>query len=208
MEISFLQWIGYIASIIIAISMTVSSILMFRWINLVGAVTFSTYGFMIGAMPVGFLNLFIVLVDIYYLQSIYSKKEIFEILHVKPDSQYLERFLKFHKKDILNFFPEFNYKPNQGDIIFFILRDMAVAGIFIAHRQEVKSLLVTLDYVIPEYRDFKNGKFVFLSLRDQFIEDGISKIIALSQTEKHKKYLMKNGFVKMDDNHYEKSLAD
>ena len=84
----------------------------------------------------------------------------------------------------------------------------SVAGIFIAHRQEVKSLLVTLDYVIPEYRDFKNGKFVFLSLRDQFIEDGISKIIAQSQTEKHKKYLKKNGFVKMDDNHYEKSLAD
>jgi hypothetical protein len=85
---------------------------------------------------------------------------------------------------------------------------MAVAGIFIAHRQEVNSLMVTLDYVIPEYRDFKNGKFVFLSLRNQFIEDGISKIIARSQTEKHKKYLMKNGFVQTDDNQYEKSLAD
>jgi N-acetylglutamate synthase-like GNAT family acetyltransferase len=208
MEISFLQWIGYIASIIIAISMTVSSILMFRWINLAGAVTFSAYGFLIGALPVGFLNLFIVLVDIYYLRSIYSKKEIFEILHVKPGNQFLERFLKFHEKEIRNFFPEFNYQFKQEDTAFFILRDMAVAGIFVAHRHEEDSLMVTLDYVIPEYRDFKNGKFVFLSLRNQFIEDGISKIIAHSQTEKHKKYLMKNGFIQMDNNYFEKSLKD
>jgi N-acetylglutamate synthase-like GNAT family acetyltransferase len=85
---------------------------------------------------------------------------------------------------------------------------MAVAGIFVAHRHEEDSLMVTLDYVIPEYRDFKNGKFVFLSLRNQFIEDGISKIIAHSQTEKHKKYLMKNGFIQMDNNYFEKSLKD
>ncbi len=208
MEISILQWIGYIASIIIALSMTMSSILRFRWINLLGAVTFSSYGFMIGALPVGFLNLFIALVDIYYLRSIYSKKEIFEILEVKPGSQYLERFLKFHEKDIRLYFPNFDYKPNKEDISFFILRDMAIAGIFIAHRQNDTSLMITLDYVIPEYRDFKNGKFVFLSLRSKLIADGISKIIAQAEAEKHEKYLKKVGFIKTTAGLYEKSLAN
>lgn len=206
MEISILQWIGYIASIIIALSMTMSSILRFRWINLVGAVTFSVYGFLIDALPVGFLNLFIALVDVYYLYSIYSKKEIFEILEVEPGSQYLERFLNFYEKDIRLFFPNFYYKLNPEDISFFILRDMAIAGIFIAHRQNENSLLVSLDYVIPEYRDFKNGKFVFLSLRSKFIENGISKIIAPAQAEKHEKYLRKVGFVLTTTNLYEKSL--
>ncbi|MDY0104656.1 MAG: hypothetical protein RBS07_17115 [Lentimicrobium sp.] len=207
MEISLLQWIGYIASIIIALSMTMSSILRFRWVNLVGAVTFAAYGFLIGALPVGFLNLFIALVDVYYLRSIYSKKEIFEILEVTPGSQYLERFLQFHENDIHLYFPSFDYKPNPEDISFFILRDMAIAGIFIAHRQNDSSLMVTLDYVIPEYRDFKNGKFVFLSLRSKFIEDGIAKIIAQAQAEKHEKYLKKLGFVRISANLYEKSLV-
>ena len=66
MEINFLQWIGYAASIIIALSMTMNSIVKFRWINLCGAFTFSTYGFLIGAYPVGILNGFIVLVDIIF----------------------------------------------------------------------------------------------------------------------------------------------
>lgn len=100
MEINILQWIGYAASIIIALSMTMNSIVKFRWINLAGAITFSTYGFLIGALPVGFLNGFIVCVDIYYLTVIYTKKEIFEILEVRAENKYLIRFLEFHNKEI------------------------------------------------------------------------------------------------------------
>lgn len=106
MDINILQWIGYLASGIIALSMTMNSILKFRWINLAGALTFSTYGFLIGALPVGFLNAFIACVDIYYLYTIYSKKEVFEILEVRADNRYLLRFLKFHEKDIQKFFPD------------------------------------------------------------------------------------------------------
>ncbi|HPG32490.1 MAG TPA: hypothetical protein PLM34_01460, partial [Lentimicrobium sp.] len=85
MDTNLLEWVGYLASVIIAASMTMNSILKFRWINLAGAVTFSMYGFLIGAWPVGFLNGFIAVVDIYYLYQIYSKKEVFEILEVRAD---------------------------------------------------------------------------------------------------------------------------
>ena len=78
MEINILEIIGYSASVIIALSMTMSSIVKFRWINLVGASTFATYGLLIGATPVAVLNGFIIAVDIFYLTRIYSKKELFE----------------------------------------------------------------------------------------------------------------------------------
>ena len=64
---NILPWIGYTASVIIVLSMMMNSIVKFRWINLFGALLFSTYGFLIGAIPVGILNGIIVLVDIYYL---------------------------------------------------------------------------------------------------------------------------------------------
>jgi hypothetical protein len=207
MEISILQWIGYLASIAIALSMTMSSILKFRWINLAGALTFSTYGFLIGAWPVGFLNAFIALVDIYYLNSIYSKKEVFEILEVRADNRYLIRFLQFHEDDIQKFFPGFAYRPEMNTVSFFVLRNMAVAGVFLAHRDQDHCLSVGLDFVLPEYRDFKNGKFIYLRLRDRFLNEGFTKVIADGRSEKYSKYLKKLGFEKNSDGRYEKTFV-
>jgi hypothetical protein len=206
MGITLLQWIGYLASITIAVSMTMSSILKFRWINLFGAVTFSTYGFLIGALPVGFLNAFIAIIDIYYLYSIYSKKEVFEILELRPENRYLIRFLQFHEKDIERFFPGFTYQPELNTVSFFILRNMAVAGVFLAHRKEDHCLSVGLDFVLPEYRDFKNGKYIYLRLRNRFINEGFTKVIAEGKSEKYSQYLRKLGFEKNQDGKYEKSL--
>jgi hypothetical protein len=207
MEISLLQWIGYIASVAIALSMTMSSILKFRWINLFGALIFSTYGFLIGAWPVGFLNAFIALVDIYYLNSIYSKKEVFEILEVRADNKYLIRFLQFHEDDIEKFFPGFAYRPEMNTVSFFVLRNMAVAGVFLAHRDQNHCLSVGLDFVLPEYRDFKNGKFIYLRLRDRFINEGFTKVVTEGKSEKYAQYLSKLGFEKNPEGTYEKELV-
>lgn len=207
MELEILHWIGYGASAIIALSMTMSSILKFRWINMVGAALFSAYGFMIDALPVGLMNLFIALVDIYYLYAIYSKKEFFETLEIQPESNYLGKFLKFHKKDIQEFFPGFTYTPDPKDLSFFILRDMAIAGMFIAHRQNDNSLKVALDYVIPEYRDFKNGKFVLLTLRKTLLKDGVTRIIARADNKKHENYLQKLGYTQKEANSWEMTLT-
>lgn len=207
MDISLLQWIGYVASGAIALSMTMSSILKFRWINLAGAVLFSAYGFLIGALPVGFLNAFIALVDIYYLYSIYSKKEVFEILEVRADNKYLLRFIEFHEKDIQHFFPGFAYQPELNTVSFFVLRNMAVAGVFLAHRKENHCLSVGLDFVLPEYRDFKNGKYIYLRLRNHFIDDGYTKVIAEGKSEKYSQYLAKLGFERNTEGMFEKSLV-
>lgn len=202
-----LQYIGYIASVIIALSMTMNSILKFRWINLAGASTFAIYGFLIGAWPVGFLNTFIVCVDIYYLVSIYSKKEIFEILEVRPENRYLIRFLEFHDKDIQKFFPGFSYKPEMNTVSFFTLRNMAVAGVFLARREGENTLKVGLDYVLPEYRDFKNGRFIYGQLSGKFTSEGFVKVLAAGKSKKYAKYLKKLGFAENAEGEYEKALG-
>ncbi|MHC1704703.1 MAG: hypothetical protein AB9846_12415 [Tenuifilaceae bacterium] len=207
MSSEILQWIGYTASVIIAVSMMMSSIVKFRWINLVGAITFSIYGFLIGAIPVGFLNGFIVIVDIYYLSIIYTKKEIFEILEIRPENKYLIRFIEFHNEEIQRFFPGFTYKPDMNTVSFFILRNMAVAGLYLAHREDGNILKVGLDYVIPEYRDFKNGKYVYLRLRDRFIDAGYTKVMAEGNSIKYIKYLKKLGFKEDTNGMFIKDLA-
>lgn len=206
MSMEVLQWIGYVASIIIAISMTMSSIVKFRWINMVGALSFSVYGFMIGALPVGILNGFIVLVDIYYLVEIYGKKEVFEILEIRPENRYLIRFIEYHNVEIQKFFPGFSYKPDMNTVSFFILRNMAVAGLYLAHREDGNVLKVGLDYVIPDYRDFKNGKYVYLRLKDKFIEQGFTKVMTEGNSIEYIKYLEKLGFKEDSNGMFEKEL--
>ena len=111
---TLLAWVGYIASGVIVLSMMMSSIIKFRWINLIGALLFSVYGFLIGALPVGVLNGIIVLVDAYYLWQIYRKTEVFEILEIKAKSDYLKRFLAFHNERIQGYSPGFDYNPDKN----------------------------------------------------------------------------------------------
>lgn len=206
MDLSIYEIIGYLASGIIALSMTMSSIVKFRWINLAGASTFAMYGLLIGALPVALLNGFIVAVDLFYLFRIYSKKELFETIEIRKDNRYLIRFLEFHDKEIQKYFPGFKYKPEMNTISFFVLRNTNIAGIFLAHHGKNGILNVGLDYVVPEYRDYKNGKFIYHSLNDEFIKSGFLKIVSPGLTAKHASYLTRLGFSKTNDDLYEKTL--
>lgn len=206
MEFNILTWVGYSASAIIALSMTMNSIVKFRWINLIGATTFAIYGFLIGAFPVSLLNGFIVLVDIYYLSKIYSKSHLFDTLEIRDDNKYLLKFLEFYNDDIQKFLPGFKYKPEMNSISFFVLRNTAVAGIFLAHRENDNELIVGLDYVVPEYRDYKNGKFVYNGLSEYFIKEGYRKVITNSGTKKHTNYLKKIGFKESENGVFVKEL--
>lgn len=206
MPTAFLEWIGYIASVIIVLSMMMPSIIKFRWINLIGALLFSVYGFLINAIPVGVLNGIIVFVDIYYLWSIYSKKEVFEILEINAKSEYLARFLKFHDTTIQKYAPGFDYHPDVDSVSFYILRNMSIAGLFLAERKNKTELHVCLDYVLPEYKDFKNGKYVYYTLKSKFIEDGFTKVIAKGNNKNYFNYLKKLGFKEVENGVFAKDL--
>ncbi|WP_394201290.1 YgjV family protein [Shewanella waksmanii] len=68
------EWVGYLASVVVAISLMMSNIKKLRWWNLIGAALFVAYGLAIGALPVALVNFFIVLIDIYYLVKIYQQE--------------------------------------------------------------------------------------------------------------------------------------
>ena len=134
-----LNWpelIGYIAFAVTATSMLMSSILKLRWYLLVGGVLFTMYGFAIGAYPVAFLNMFIAAANTLHLVSIYSKKEYFRILEVRRTNNYLRVFIDLNRKGIRKFFPGFTSRPEEDSLRFFVLRNITVAGVFLARRWE------------------------------------------------------------------------
>lgn len=64
---AFYELIGYTASFIVLVSLLMSSLWRLRILNLVGALTFTAYGVLIGAAPVAVVNFLIAVIDVYYL---------------------------------------------------------------------------------------------------------------------------------------------
>lgn len=183
--------IGYLASILVAVSLMMSSILRLRIINLIGAVFFTVYGFIISAYPVVAVNGFIAVVDAYFLLNILTAKEYFDVLKVDKESEYIKYFLDFHKKDIKKFMPAFSFKLSNNSIMFFILRNSVPAGLVCAEYSAGDSMFINLDYAIPGYRDLKTGKYAFKNI---FKENNIKKIFSSPGNRRHEQYLKKMGF--------------
>lgn len=192
---NFAELIGYIASVTVAAGMLMSSIRLLRWFNLIGAFAFTIYGILIKAWPVALVNGFITIVDIYYLGQMYFKKEYFTILPVRSDNKYLLKFIEYYAKDIEKYYPTFVYKPEENKYSFFVLRNMAVAGLFLASEYEPEVLQIILDYTTPDYRDFKVGKYVYNKEIELFKKDDYKLLIAFP-APKNEKYLQKMGFQK------------
>lgn len=194
MEFNLLEWFGYLASVVILISLLSSSIIKLRWINLVGAALFATYGALLGSIPVAVLNGGIVIINVYYLIKIYSAKEYLHLLELTPDSNYFAHFIEFFKEDIESYFKRSDFKNSEDIIGFYILRNTVTAALFLATRRDDNSLNVELDYAVSEYRDFKTGKFIYEKHKDFFLSRGYSRLFAVAHNDSHEKYLRKMGF--------------
>ncbi|MBK9094244.1 MAG: YgjV family protein [Anaerolineae bacterium] len=198
--------IGYVASIVVAISLTMRSVLRLRLVNLIGAAVFTIYGALIHAYPVAVLNALIVLIDLYYLIEMARARAYFALLEVTAESKYLPAFLRFHAQGIQQFFPHFDYTPDPADVILFVLRDMVPVGLFIAQAGEPGEMNVLLDYVAPGYRDLKPALFLYAQQAPRFRAQGITRLRAAGSTPAHRSYLERIGFTSQGDYYY-RSLA-
>jgi hypothetical protein len=177
------------------------NIRLLRRINLVGAFTFSTYGFLIGAIPVFILNGYIVLIDIYYLYKMYTTEEQFKMVPVlDKQHNYLKLFLDFYLNDILKYFPNFDKNKIDNLECFFLLRDLRPVGILIFEEISQQEIKILVDYVIPDYRDMKSGKYLYNSEIKYLKNLGYSQITTESDIKAHIKYLLNVGFKKSSKN--------
>jgi GNAT superfamily N-acetyltransferase len=207
---SGLQLLGYAASILIATSLLMRSIVRLRLINMAGAATFSVYGFLIGAYPVAILNLMTTAINIVQLVRLQRRREIFRTIEIRPDSPYLEYFLDFQAADIRHFFPRFHYDgsgPQAGRLVALVLRDLVPAGVLLG-TMAGNRLDVQLDYVVPQYRDLKVGRFLFHDEADFFLRRGITEIASPADTREHAEYLERMGFTRAADGTYRLNVME
>lgn len=188
------ELIGYGASVLVAVSLTMRSILKLRIFSLAGGFVFTIYGILITAYPVVILNVFIVGINLYYLYEIKRSENYFSILETDHDAAYLQKFLSFYSEDINRFFPSFDYSPKEQYLVWFILRDLVPAGIFIAEPKGPDGLFVHLDYVIPGYRDLRPGAFLYEEQAERFESRGVEYLETVPETKEQREYVERMGF--------------
>jgi len=201
------ELIGYVASVLVAVSLMMGNIVRLRLINLMGSVTFTVYGALIGAYPVAVVNLFIVFVNLFHLSRMYRTKEFFQVLEINPGSEYVRYFLDFYAAQIRQFLPGFTYQPAEKQLAFFVLRDLVPAGLFIGDLREDGTLVVRLDFAIPSYRDFKIGRYLYDERPELFRARGIRQLLSPSGSPEHAAYLRKMGYVPAEGGEYRRALT-
>lgn len=190
---TLIEVIGYAASALVAVSLTMKNILYLRLMNLAGSFFFSVYGLALGAYPIVMTNFIIIGINLYFIFQLLTAKTYFRLLPVDPHSSYLASFLDFYAADIARFFPEFRYQASEAAKVILVLRNMQPTGVLIG-QQQGEDFIIELDYVLEGYRDFKSGQYLFRDSRQMFIEWGVRNLIATGRIPSHARYLKRIGF--------------
>lgn len=200
---NFTELFGIFASLVIFISLSMTSIIKLRWINTLGCICFSIYGYFIGSTSVIFLNLGIAILNLFYLKNLYSNKDSFKLVLADCKSQYFKFFTHENYGDIEYFFAKISFL--EMDKIYYLIRNNDTVGI-IAWNENGSEITIKIDYVHKKYRDFQFGKYLFVENINFFKELGYTKIIQKTNIQMHKDYLEKLNFKKVSDDTYEKDI--
>lgn len=66
MDFDWIEWFGYLASLVVLISLTMTSIIKLRVINFIGCLLFAAFAYLIDSLPTMLMNLGIAGINVYF----------------------------------------------------------------------------------------------------------------------------------------------
>lgn len=203
--------VGYAASALVVLSLTMRSLLRLRLISLAGSATFLTYGVLIGSTPIVITNVCIAAINLWFLRKEFavrmSGSADLGVSRIRPDSPFLRDFVEYHINDICHFQPDFSMPVGDDVVAMMLTREGLPAGLVVGHRDDT-TLHIDLDYVLREHRDSRLGTWLYGTGSGVFREFGVRRLRADAITDAHEKYLTRAGFIpSTDDNPGEFELA-
>ena len=192
MEFNGQELVGYVASALVVVSLSMTSVVRLRVISLAGSIAFVVYGVLIESVPIIVTNAAIACLNIWFLSRELGGRRDLGAVVVPTNSPFLADFLSHHADDIGQFQPEFDatHMPNFALVL---MRDGLPAGAVLGER-EGDTLEITLDYVLPAYRDSRLGRWLFGPEADVFRPVGIACVAASAGSAAHRQYLTRVGF--------------
>jgi hypothetical protein len=201
-ELSGVELVGYLASALVVLALTMTSVVRLRMVSLAGSITFFVYGTLIDSVPIMITNGSIAVINVWFLRKEFASGgphgRDLGVSHIRADSPFLADFIAFHLIDIHRFQPDFRL-PTGDDVVTLLLnRDGLPAGLLIGRRVG-STLTIDLDYVLSAYRDSRLGRWLYGPGAQVFRADGIDQLRSAGTTDTHRKYLERVGFHRCAD---------
>jgi len=201
-----IQILGYAASLIVFISLMMKSLAKLRVLNAAGSLLFVVFALATDSLPTAFLNLGIVVIDVFYFIRMTRVKDNFEIMTVQKDNEIVRRFYRINKKELDALFGEASFVKSEKIALFF--RNDDIAGL-LAYSSVVlpqsdssvpeSAAEILIDFVVPKYRDFAVGRHFFVKDVSFWKEQGYSCLLSSVPDKKHIPYLERLGFERQND---------
>ena len=197
LAISGVEALGYLASALVILSLTMRSVVRLRIISLCGSFAFFAYGLLIESPPVMVTNGCIAVINVWFLRQEFfvaaADRSDLGVSAIRPDSPFLGDFIEYHIGDIGRFQPDFHMPPGDNVMSLLLTRDGLPAGLIVG-RRDGDTLTIDLDYVLREHRDSRLGQWVFGPGADVFRSTGLRHLRSSASTDVHDKYLRRVGF--------------
>ncbi len=161
----WLQVIGWLGSALLVFSVIQSKFLRFRILNGVASLVLVAYNALLLSWPQVAMNAVLVLVDAYFLVTLLREQRSEKAFSfVSADAELANWFWRAHEKDIRQFHPGFGEALATAEVELLFHQERAI-GLVAFNRSEASASAVELvaDYVIPAYRDYAPGAFVYSS---------------------------------------------
>jgi hypothetical protein len=175
--------LGWAGSAVLVWSLLQTRILRLRWWNLIGSVALIAFNTIARVWPMVGLNLVLAGINIYYLVTLTRSRHDegrYAVVPVGVDDEFLAHFLRRHAADIAALNPGFQWHGLDDDRFasMIVAGDETVGAVIVrSDPADASVALVELDYVIPRYRDFTPGEFVFRRSR-LFLDRGFRQILS------------------------------
>ena len=178
------ELVGYAASLLVALSLLMVSIVKLRLFNLAGCLFFSVYGLLIGSIPIVLTNAVISLINIYHLvRSFVPRLEEFTYLAIGEPRRYtLLDFLAVWEEDVRRYYPLFNrdlleQALSRGNWVYLALKKAETVGFALASRvadidneslspAEKEIVASVREHLLPETTLYLNADYAVPKYRD------------------------------------------
>lgn len=197
--------VGWIGSAVLVISLLQTRVMRFRVLNTISCVVLVFYNAAVEVWPMVAMNVVLVGINLWVIARLVRERHdsrAYDAVPIGVDEPLLRHLLRRHADDVAAFNPGLDTDPtSQADHAFLVTTGDEVVGVVLTRDGGApEEQQVVLDYVLPPYRDFTPGEFVFRP-DGPFAALGTRRVVASEGTASSEKYLRAVGFVQQGDRH-------
>lgn len=195
---SWFEAFGWLGSVLVVVSLTLSNLRRFRTVNLIGSIIATIYNGALEIWPFAAMNGAIALINIYWLIRLHRERFVsrnYDAVQAAISDEVVQHTLAQHREEIATFYPHFDpTSKGEGRHAFLVLTGDVVAGLVVLRDAGEGAAQVELDFVTKAYRDYSPGEFVYRA-DGALAALGLRRVIVPKGSVQDEKYFRSVGFV-------------